>query len=241
MRKFVPALGIILALGACDSHDPILPGERRAVFNTPKIEILKTSVENLTPSVSGGDVDCPYTQDADNVIWHGDKKIFTGFPTSTHVASDRHPVCHGSYVYAGLSTGEVVKLNPRTRAVSWVTDVFRPSNMTGGASMVDIIAPVVVDGTSIYAAGLGDAVCRLRTDSGNARWCAPIGSAYPIVVTQTAIFVMATDGSLYALRPSDGAAYWRTEISRPGAPVYDGTTITVGRVRVDAATGKIRD
>lgn len=241
MRKFFPLLAILLALGACDSHDPILPGERRAVFNTPKIEILNASVDKLTPAVTGGTDACPYTQDADNVIWHGDKKIFTGFPTSTHVASDRHPVCAGGYVYAGLSTGEVVKLNPRTRAVSWVADVFRPSNMTGGASMVDIIAPVVVDGASVYAAGLGDAVCRLRTNSGDARWCAPIGSAHPIIVTQTAIFVMATDGYLYALRPSDGAAFWRTEINRDATPVYDGTTITVGRVRVDAATGKMRD
>ncbi len=113
--------------------------------------------------------------------------------------------------------------------MAWVADVYRPSNMTGGASVLDIVAPIVVDGASVYAGGLGDAFCRLRGDSGTSRWCVPIATAHPFVIAGPAAFVMSTDGNLYAVRTRDGAVYWRTGVKRGGAPTY-----AAGKIRIDA-------
>ena len=113
MRKSVLFwVGTLVALGACSKHDPILPGTRNAIFATNAPLVLNQSITDLPATTVAGDADanCPYTQDTSNVIKNGDRKIFSGFPTPNSVRSNMHPVCSGKYVYAGLTTGEVVKV-----------------------------------------------------------------------------------------------------------------------------------
>ena len=169
MRKSVLFwVGTLVALGACSKHDPILPGTRSAIFATNAPVVLNQSITNLPATTVAGDADanCPYTQDASNVIKNGDRKIFSGFPTPNSVHSNMRPVCSGKYVYAGLTTGEVVKVDTKTRNIVWIADVFRPSNMTGGASVVDIVAPIMLHNGTVYAGGLGDAFCAINATSG---------------------------------------------------------------------------
>lgn len=240
MRKFAVLLGLLTFLGACSKHDPILPGTRTAIFDSEQISILNTEIANLPENLDAvAAAPCPYTQDSSNVIWDGDRKIFSGFPTSNSVKSNQSPVCSGGYVYAGLTTGELVKVNPKTRKISWIADIYRGSNMTGGASVLDIIAPIEIRGNAVYAGGLGDAFCRLNAASGAKKWCVPIGVATPFILTDTAAFVAATDGYLYAIRTGDGAVYWRTAVKSKSAPKYENKTITVGKQKINAANGKI--
>ena len=83
MRKSVLFwVGTLVALGACSKHDPILPGTRSAIFATNAPVVLNQSITDLPATTVTGDADanCPYTQDASNVIKNGDRKIFSGFP-----------------------------------------------------------------------------------------------------------------------------------------------------------------
>lgn len=241
MRKSVLFwVGTLVALGACSKHDPILPGTRSAIFATNAPVVLNQSITNLPATTVAGDADanCPYTQDASNVIKNGDRKIFSGFPTPNSVHSNMRPVCSGKYVYAGLTTGEVVKVDTKTRNIVWIADVFRPSNMTGGASVVDIVAPIMLHNGTVYASGLGDAFCAINATSGVKKWCTYIGTAHPFVITNAAAFVVGTDNNLYAVRMRDGAIYWRAAVNAQSAPIYGDGTITVGRQKFDAATGQ---
>lgn len=227
-----------MAVSACGSHDPILPGTRAPIFDAGTIRVQDIEIPNAPQDAPARDtVDCPYTQDTSNIIWHGDKKIFTGFPTSNCVKSNQQPVCTSQHLYVGLTTGEVVKINRKTRDVVWVADIFRATNITGGSPVLDIVAPIIVDGSSVYVGGLGDAVCRLRAATGAKVWCAPIATALPMVVAGPAVYVMATDGYLYALDVKTGDAFWRTAIKRPGTPVLANGVVTVGAQSVDAARG----
>lgn len=240
MQKFVAVLTSLVALAACSKHDPILPGVRSAIFATDAPMVLNQNISGLPDApITHDAVACPYTQDATNTIKRGNRKIFSGFPVTNSVRSTQTPVCSGKYVYAGLTTGELIKIDTTTRQVAWVADIFRPSNMTGGASVVDIIAPIVVSGSDVYVGGLGDAFCRINATSGAKKWCANVGTAYSFVMTTPAIFVVGTDNNLYALRNSDGAIYWRTGIDEQSAPKYADKIITVGRQKIDAETGKI--
>ena len=240
MQKFVAVLTSLVALAACSKHDPILPGVRSAIFATDAPMVLNQNISDLPDApITHDAVACPYTQDATNTIKRGNRKIFSGFPVTNSVRSTQTPVCSGKYVYAGLTTGELIKIDTTTRQVAWVADIFRPSNMTGGASVVDIIAPIVVSGSDVYVGGLGDAFCRINATSGAKKWCANVGTAYSFVMTTPAIFVVGTDNNLYALRNSDGAIYWRTGIDEQSAPKYADKIITVGRQKIDAETGKI--
>ncbi len=241
MRKYVVLAGC-LALMACDKHDPILPGQRTAIFETENINILNADVPDLPDNVATPQNEsCPYTQDSSNVIWHGDKKIFSGFPTNNSVKSTQKPVCSGSYVYAGLTTGELVKVNPRTRKIAWIADIYRSSNLTGGASVLDIVAPIVVKNDAVYVGGMGDAFCRINAKTGVKKWCTPIGVAQPFIITDTAAFVVGTDNKTYAIRTSDGAIYWATAVKKQSAPKYANKTITVGREIINAENGTIAE
>ncbi len=240
MRKII-AIGACLAvLGACSEHDPILPGVRTPVFDTTNMRVLNTTIDNLPDQIARPDAtDCPYTQDSSNVIWDGERKVFSGFPTNNSVASTQTPVCYNGYVYAGLTTGEVIKVAPKSRKIAWIADVFRPSNMTGGAAIVDIIAPLVIHDGALYVGGLGDAFCRINTISGDKKWCVNIAVALPFIVADNVAFVLATDNKLYAIRTSDGAIYWRTSVENQSEPKYENKIITVGKQKIDAASGKI--
>ncbi len=239
MRKLSAFICCALALTACDKHDPILPGVRTSIFNTSNIDVKNKNITDIPESViTNKNSDCPYTQDATNTVWHGERKIFNGFATSNSVKSNQKPICDGKYVYAGLTTGEVIKVQPQSRKIMWITDVYRASNMTGGASMVDIVAPLVIHKNAVFAGGLGDAFCKINATSGAKQWCVDISVAEPFVTTENYAFVVSTDNYLYAIANNNGDIFWRTEIEQQIAPKYEKGTIFVGKMQINAENGK---
>lgn len=238
MRKVVVALSCLIVVAACSKHDPILPGTRSAVFSRNSVNVLNSEITNLSEPVASAATDCPYRQDSDNIVWDGERKIFSGFSTPNSVQSNQKPICDGKFVYAGLTTGELIKVNPKTRTIAWIADIYRPSNLTGGASVVDITAPIVVSSDAVYVGGLGDAFCKINASNGAKKWCADVGVGVPFIVTDSASFVVSTDGNLYAFRNSDGAAYWIAPVKKQSAPEYADGVIRVGREKFDAKTGK---
>lgn len=242
MRKIIGlSLLSLLVLGACSKKDPVLPGDRVAIFPGTTLTYASGEITNLpdtafTPNVR----DCPYRQDASNVIWHGDKKIFSGFATSNSVIGNQKPVCDGNSVYAGLTTGELVRVNTKTRNIEWIADIYRASNMTGGAAVLDIIAPIIINGNDIYVGGLGDAYCKINKSNGNKKWCVGVGVGVPFVITDRVSFVLGTNNTLYAINNVDGSIYWNvTDIRTQRAPVYNNGIISVGSQKFNATTGKI--
>lgn len=240
MRKYLLILFCGIALSACDKHDPILPGVRTAIFDSVHVDVLNKTISDIPETAHIIDnSNCPYTQDASNIIKNGDRRIFSGFPTNNTVATKQTPICNGKYLYAGLTTGEVIKLNPKTRDIIWIADIFRTTNLTGGSSMVDIVAPIVPIGNYVYAGGLGDAFCKLSAKTGDKKWCLDIGVGVPFIIAGNYAFVVSTDSNLYSIRTSDGTVYWRTTIKQQVAPIYEKGKISVGKQRIDVSDGKI--
>lgn len=239
MRKGLIALVCMLALVACDKHDPILSGTRIAVFDEVEIKVINQDVPELpNDAVVVDNADCPYTQDSSNVIWKGDKKIFSGFPTNNSVKSSQRPVCSGKYIYAGLTTGELVKVNPSNRQIAWIADIYRASNLTGGASVVDIIAPIMPIGDAVYVGGLGDAFCKINATNGAKKWCVNLGVSVGFTIVGQFAFVVGTDSNLYAINTGNGDVYWRTAVKEIVAPVYQDGEIIVGDQHFSPKNGK---
>lgn len=239
MRKIILFALVLPLLIACDKHDPILPGVRTAIFSSASIDVKNREITDLPTSVVTIDNSkCPYTQDTSNVVWDGDRRIFSGFPTTNTVAGTPRPICSGKYIYAGLTTGEVIKVNPKTRQIAWIADVYRASNLTGGASMVDIVAPLVPVGKYVYAGGLGDAFCKLSASTGDKIWCLDMAVSLPFVITETYAFVVSADRKLYAVALSNGDVMWRTELSDVSVPVYENGVVTVAGQSYSATDGK---
>lgn len=240
MRKFALFCCCVLGLSACDKHDPILPGVRTAIFDSSDgMNILNTSVPDLPDTAPVRDAKkCEFTIDGTNTIRDAnDKKVFVGFPSSNYIDVKTYPVCDDNYVYAGLNTGNVVKIAPKSRRVIWMVDVYAESNMMGGAANVDIIAPIVLDGEYLYAGGVGNAFCKIKSSNGSKKWCNSIGTRFPFIVLKNVAYITGTDDALYAVRLTDGAVYWRNELKSASMPKYDAKKITVGRETFDASTG----
>ena len=240
MKKWFVFLLCALAIASCSKRDPILPGERNDVFDSYEITVKNQDLPELSDSVTNisGDKECNYRQDAQNVIWFGDTKIWTGFATNNAVKSEQSPICDGKFIYTGLSTGEVVKVNTTNRRLVWATDVYRVNNLTGGASMVDIVAHVGLDGKYVYAGGLGDAFCKLNANTGDAVWCVNISVPVDFIMVDDFVFVVGTDNNLYAINKQNGDVYWKAEIKKQVAPKYDGKNIIVGRQKINPKNGQ---
>lgn len=234
------ALLALTALAACDKHDPVLPGVRTAVFDSSDIVASNKNISNTpTDVIQIDNSNCKYTQDKSNTIWDGNKKIFSGFTTANSVAGNRQPVCSGKYVYAGLTTGELIKINPKNRQIIWIADIYRASNLTGGASVVDIVAPIIPYKNAVYVGGLGDAFCKVNANSGNKQWCVDISVPVPFIITEQYAFVVSGDKYLNAILTTNGEVLWRTQINKIHQPEFDTNVIRVGKQRFNIADGKL--
>lgn len=228
-------------MSACSKHDPILPGTRYDIFDSSENIVLNQELPDLSDKAKNisGDENCNYRQDSSNVIWSGDKKIFIGFATDSFVKNNQSPICSGQFLYTGLSTGEVIKINTSNRRVIWASDVFRPNNLTGGASVVDIVAHVGIDGNDVYAGGLGDAFCKLNANNGNKIWCVNISVPVDFIVVDNFAFVVGTDNNLYAINTKNGDIYWKTEIKKQIKPEYNGKYIIVKKQKINYKNGSL--
>lgn len=239
MKRIIVASLLSVLLVACDKHDPILPGARTAIFDLSDVTILNSDTPGLSDTAyQMPTIDCPYTIDSENTVWHGTRKVFSGFPTNNSVSGKKTPVCSGKYLYAGLTTGELVKINPKNRQIIWIADIYRASNLTGGASVLDIVAPVIVRDNFVYAGGLGDAFCKINATSGLSSWCTNISVAAPFTIVDDVAFVVGGDKKLYAVRLTDGAVYWATDINQISSVAYSNGVVTVGKQKIDAKTGE---
>ena len=226
----------------CSKKDPILPGERHDIFGVSDVVVTNKNVPVLSESVKNiyGNEVCDYTQDATNTIWLGDKKIYKGIATDNCVKSNQKPICVDDFIYTGLSTGEVIKINTRNKQVAWISDVYKETNWTGGSLVVDIVARIGVDKNFVYAGGLGDAFCKLKTSNGDKVWCVEISVPVDFILVDDFAFVVGADNNLYAINVNDGSVYWKTKVRRQKSPQYDGNSIIVGREKIDYTNGKIR-
>ena len=240
MKKKLAFFLSALAIASCSKHDPVLPGVRNDIFDANEVVVQGKEVPDLPDSVTNisGDKDCEYKQDVQNVIWSGDKKIWSGFSTNNAVKSNQSPICDGKFIFTGLSTGEVIKINTATKKTVWTTDVFRANNLTGGASMVDIVAHVGLDDKYVYAGGLGDAFCKLNANNGNRIWCLNISVAVDFIMVGDFIFVVGTDNNLYTINKQNGDVYWKSEIKKQVKPKYDGKNIIIGLQKINYKNGQ---
>jgi hypothetical protein len=152
----------VLLVAACSKSDPILSGDRTPVFRTTDIQVTEVFDGDLgQPLVPAP---CNFRIDSNNQIWRGNTRIFAGIPTDSEIKGDKQVACRGRFVYAGLSTGELVKVNSETRDLAWVANIFMANHPTSNILFVDIIATPVVNGE--FQAGLARRFAKSATRMG---------------------------------------------------------------------------
>ena len=195
---------LFLIVAACSKSDPILEGVREPIFGQNNITVSDEKIENLGAELIPEK--CDFVIDSDNRIWKGETRIFAGLPTEAKIKTDKKVVCKGKYIYAGLSTGELVKVNAETRNLEWTADIFAAHMPTENAIFLDIVAAPVYNNGFVYAGGLGHALCKIRDRDGKKEWCLPISVQAILKSTSNFNIVETTDGRKLAIG-TDGKVY----------------------------------
>ena len=193
-------------LFSCSKNDPILEGHRVPIFQVAEVETVGIRERDLGDPIIPQDCS-QYRIDSNNQVWRGETRIFAGLPTESEIQVDKQVACRGDYIYAGLSTGELVKVNRRTRDLAWIADIFQANHPTTNILFVDIVATPVVHGGYVYAGGLGNAFCKIRDRDGRIMWCRPISVRDILKSTRNYNVVLADDGTKYIVANSDGRIY----------------------------------
>lgn len=246
---------LIFTLSACSKSDPILPGMRTPVFDTSSKSamlgnISKNIVINGFNRIKNPEQQKKYKQNLNNEIFEeladGKKrKIFSGFPTDVKIDIPRTPLFYKNFVYAGLTTGELVKINPKTRNIEWVVDIYKSIDMLSVNSVLDIVAPLVIDEGRLFVGGVGRAFCQVNISNGDKKWCADISVVTPFLIAGDLAFVVGTDLNLYALDTKTGGIYWIVKVKKSTMPkiqlIDDKYILIVGNQKIDIITGVIDD
>ena len=186
----------------------MLPGERIPIFKTPGLEVI----EEMPAGGLGADLkaeNCEFTIDGGNGIWKGGTRVFAGLPTESEIKAPRKVVCNGGFVYAGLSTGELVKVDSKTRNLEWTADIFAETDPTGASPFLDIVATPVYSAGYVYAGGLGNAFCKIRDRDGSKVWCLPIAVQKVLRATDKYIVVETTAGTGLAVSVGGKVYGWK--------------------------------
>jgi len=204
----------LILLSGCSKSDPVLEGIRLPVFRTEELFIAgELPADTGTPLAVQ---DCEFTIDGNNQVWKGKTKIFAGFPTSSEIKVKKSVACNGKFVYAGLSTGELVKINSDTREVLWTADIFAENMATGGSPFLDIIATPVVNDGFVYAGGLGGEFCKIADKDGKKIWCVPVSVQKTDGATDKFILVRTTDNKKYGITTAGKVYENASENKLPG-------------------------
>jgi outer membrane protein assembly factor BamB len=166
------------------------------------------------PADIGPDVvpeECGFVIDGNNQIWSGSRRVFAGLATESEIKVEKRVVCHGGFVYAGLSTGELVKARASDGELMWTADIFTGHAPAGGSPFLDIIAAPVYSGGFVYAGGLGGAFCKIRDKDGSKAWCLPVGVQEIVKQTKNFSFILTTGNELLAVS-ADGKVYTKEKV-----------------------------
>lgn len=238
MIKIITRLFVLFILLSCSEKDPILKGHREPVFKQSGIEMTKEKIVSLPNNITNiKEYNCPYTQDSSNIIWKGNKKIFSGFPTSNFVKSLQKPTCDENNIYVGLTTGEVVKISIKNHNIEWVVDIYKQNSITTNPTILDITAPIVISNNDLYVSGLANIFCKLNKINGTKKWCINIGTGNKFLVLEDIIFLVSTDNIVYALNKNSGKIFWKTNVKELKDPIYKDKNIIIGKEKIDAMTG----
>ncbi|MBY8965804.1 outer membrane protein assembly factor BamB [Algiphilus sp.] len=123
------------------------------------------------------------------------------------------PVIVGRIVISGLETGRLVAQRLDDGEPVWTQAVSVPSGRSELERIADIDAPLLVEGSTLYAMSYGGDVAALDVYSGDVRWRRAIRTYSGGAVSEDGerLYVTDEEGSVWALETSNGAAAWKSE------------------------------
>lgn len=146
-------------------------------------------------------------------------------PTLT-LRGTSQPVLIGEYVFTGFASGKIAALHVRDGRVLWEMTVSAPRGRNEIERLVDIDAPVLISGDTLYAASYQGKLVAVDLKTGKTNWSRDVSTYTGVVADRRHIYVSDERGHVLAFDPRTGASVWKQDklsgrrLSRP-APLGD--------------------
>lgn len=124
-------------------------------------------------------------------------------------ASD--PILVGDLAICGYDNGHVVAVDRTDGTTAWDAEVGQPHGTSELQRLIDVDAPVVLDGDDLYAVAYQGRVARLVLDSGRILWTHDLSSYRGLTVDGDFLYVSDADGNLVRLNGQTGTVLWQVK------------------------------
>lgn len=161
------------------------------------------------------------------------KKLWT-FERSEPALSLRgtsSPLILGQYVITGFANGKIVALEISDGRLAWELPVAQPRGRNEIERLIDIDAPLLVVGGSLYAASYQGKIVAVDLQSGRLNWSRDASVFNAMDADSQYIYLSDDKGMVTALDQKTGTSVWRQEKlrgRRVSAPTRVGENIAVG-------------
>lgn len=137
----------------------------------------------------------------------------------------------GDTVYAGFDNGRLMAVLLSNGTTVWDVAVAQARGSTELQRLVDIDAPVIIDGDELYAASYQGKLERLSKDNGQLSWSRELSSYRGLTLDATTVYLSTAEGEVVALDRVTGVERWRQSAllrRQLSGPVLDHGRIVVG-------------
>ena len=155
------------------------------------------------------------------------------------------PVLAGDLAIAGFDNGRVAAVTISNGTTAWDTAVGQAHGSTELQRLIDVDAPVVVDGDDLFAVAYQGRLTRLARETGQVVWARDMSSYRGLAVDENAIYISTADGNVVRVDRKNGTEQWtqkalaRRQLTAP--VIYRGRVVVADAGGVlhwlDAATG----
>lgn len=141
------------------------------------------------------------------------------------------PVVGGGYVFAGFASGRVAGLRLSDGRLVWEHVVTEPRGRNEVERLVDVDAPVLLAGDTLYAAAYQGKVVAVDLRSGRISWSRDVSTYVGMAADSRNLYIADENGRVTALDRASGSSVWKQDALRGrrlGAPARVGNHVVVG-------------
>jgi outer membrane protein assembly factor BamB len=139
------------------------------------------------------------------------------------------PALSGDLAITGFDNGRVVAVNRYNGTTVWDNPVGQSHGSTELARLIDVDAPVVVDGDDVYTVAFQGRVVHITRDTGQITWNHDLSSYRGLAVDSASVYISTADGDVVRLDRQNGTEQWtqkaleRRQLTAPVA--YEGYAV----------------
>lgn len=136
------------------------------------------------------------------------------------------PLLSGDLAITGFDNGRVVAANRFNGTTVWDTAVGQSHGSTELARLIDVDAPVVVEGDDLFTVAFQGRVMHISRDTGQVLWNHDVSSYRGLALDADSVYISTADGDVIRLDRKNGTEQWtqkamaRRQLTAP--VIYEG-------------------